>query len=84
MSYCQQKQEKTAPPPHPKKQPGRSLLNFLINDGVFRPSKRYDSEAQGRHVSIDKNKELTGGETWKFNDNLLVLDCESMAIIALA
>jgi hypothetical protein len=30
-----------------------------------------------------KNKELTGGETCKFNDNLLFFDCESMAIIAL-
>jgi hypothetical protein len=50
-------------PPIQKTQPGRSFLNLLINDGVFRPNRRYDSEAQGRHVSIDKNKELTGGET---------------------
>jgi len=35
----------------------------LIKDGVFRSYKRYDSEAQGRHVSIDKNKELTGRGT---------------------
>jgi hypothetical protein len=31
-----------------------------------------------------KNEELTGGETRKFSENLLVFDCKSMAIIALA
>jgi len=38
-------------------------LTSLFKDGVFRSNKRDDSEAQGRHVSIDKNKELTGGDT---------------------
>jgi hypothetical protein len=46
-----------------KKTSQADLYLTSLNDGVFRSNKRYDSEAQGRHVSIDKNKELTGGET---------------------
>jgi hypothetical protein len=46
-----------------KKASQADLYLTSLNDGVFRPNNRYDSEAQGCHVSIDKNKELTGGET---------------------
>jgi hypothetical protein len=49
---------------HPSKKTSQADLYLTyLNDGVFRSNRRYDSEAQGRHVSIDKNKELTGGET---------------------
>jgi len=63
MSYCQQKQEKNSFRPSKKTSQADLYLSSLFNDGVFRPNKHYDSEAQGRHVSIDKNKELTGRET---------------------
>jgi hypothetical protein len=67
-----QKQEKNDV--RPSKKTVSLTLTQLINDGVFRPNRRYDSEAQGRQVSIDKNQESARGEARKSSHNLLVFD----------
>jgi hypothetical protein len=81
MSCRRQKQEKNGFHPSPKT--GKPVRLNLLHGRIFRPNREHDSEAQDHHVSFDKNQESASGEVSKFSDNPLVVERESMAIIAL-